>query len=233
MGSFQRWHGCGGGLNWVQGNYNAAQANAAQGDGLGAAAYWFAAGPGREPGYNRTISRARAWGAAQARRVVSTDLVDAFSFPYVVMDVENNGAPPDFNGWNTVWNGPCGGTVKRSFIPPNLDRATLAGFFAYISDNTSYFPAIYSAGGIGYGSWGGIFGAEKLPPGTSEWTFTNETSRVGRFPSRWSTRGTRALFFGGAPASCRLLWQWSGGNGVLNRFGGDLDQVNGHHSGRC
>jgi hypothetical protein len=233
VGAFQRWHGCGSGLNWVQGNYNAAQANSAHGDGLGAAAYWFAAGPGREPGYDGTTSKARAWGTAQARRVVSTDLVDAFSFPYVVMDVENNGAPPDGNGWNTVWNGPCGNTVEGTFIPPSVDRATLAGFFSYISDNTSYFPAVYSAGGIGYGSWGGIFGGEKLPPSISQWTFTNETPHVGKFPSGWSVRGASALFFGGAPARCRLLWQWSGGNGVLNQFGGDLDQINGHHVGKC
>jgi hypothetical protein len=232
VGSFQRWHGCGGGLNWLQGNYNAAQANAAAGDGLGAAAYWFAAGPGREPGYDRSAPKARAWGAAQARRVVSTDLGDVFSFPYVVMDVENNGAPPDNNGWNTVWDGACGGTVERSFVPPRLDRATVSGFLAYISANTSYFPAVYSAGGIGYGSWGGIFGSAKLS-GTSEWTYVNETSRVGRFPRGWWVPGARPLFFGGASSDCKLLWQWSGGNGVLNRFGGDLDQIDGHHIGKC
>lgn len=232
VGSFQRWHGCGGGLNWLQGNYNAAQANAAHGDGLGAAAYWFAAGPGREPGYDRSAPKARAWGAAQARRVVSTDLGDLLSFPYVVMDVENNGAPPDFNGWNTVWDGPCGGTVERSFVPPRLDRATVSGFLAYISANTSYFPAVYSAGGIGYGSWGGIFGSAKLS-GASEWTYVNETSRVGKFPSGWSVAGARPLFYGGASSDCKLLWQWSGGNGVLNRFGGDLDQIDGHHIGKC
>ena len=31
----------------------------------------------------------------------------------------------------------------------------------------------------------------------------------------------------------RLMWQWSGGNGDLNRFGGDLDQINGRHNGKC
>lgn len=232
VGSFRRWHGCGDGLNWVQGNYDAAQANSAHGDGLGAAAYWFAAGPGREPGYSGSVSKARAWGRAQARRVVSTDLVDAFSFPYVVMDIENNGAAPDANGWNTVWNGPCGGSVEGTFIPPNVDRATLSGFSAYIIANTSYFPSVYSAGGIGFGSWGGIFGGERLRD-TSEWTFVNETRSVSRFPSRWSVRSVRAIFFGGEHARCRLMWQWSGGNGDLNRFGGDLDQINGRHNGKC
>ena len=41
-----------------------AEANATVGDGLGAAPYWFMAGPGRDPGYNGTVSEATSWGAA-------------------------------------------------------------------------------------------------------------------------------------------------------------------------
>jgi hypothetical protein len=33
---------------------------------------------------------------------------------YIFFDIENNGTAPDGNGWNTVWNGPCGGRVKAS-----------------------------------------------------------------------------------------------------------------------
>ena len=59
---------CSTGRNWLQSNYNAAQANATAGDGLGAAPYWFAAGPGRDPGYNGTTAEAKSWGAAQAKQ---------------------------------------------------------------------------------------------------------------------------------------------------------------------
>ena len=148
------------------------------------------------------------------------------------MDIENNGSPPDNNGWNTVWNGPCGGRVKGSFIPQRVDRATVRGFLTYTYDNTAYFPAVYSAGGDFYGSWTGIFGSETLS-NTSEWTLINETSAVSRRPSSWSVNGVSALFFGGARPNCQLLWQWSGGNGVLNKYGGDLDQIDGTHNGEC
>ena len=232
IGTFQNWQGCASGLNWVQGNYNAAQANAAHGHGLGAAGYWFAAGPGRDPNYNGTTSEANTWGTDQAKRLFAADLGDGFYFPYVVMDIENNGAPPDHNGWNTVWNGPCGGKVESSFISQKVARATVRGFLTYSYDNTAYFPAVYSAGDDFYGSWTGIFGSETLP-NTSEWTLINETSSVSKFPSRWSVNGMNARFFGGARANCQLLWQWSGGNGVLNKYGGDLDQVDGTHNGEC
>jgi hypothetical protein len=231
VGGFQRWRGCGSGLNWLQDNYDAAQANAAHGYGLGAAAYWFAAGPGRDPHYNGTVAEASRWGTEQAQRVVRTDLGDGFQFPYVFMDIENNGAPPDENGWNSVWNGPCGSTLQRGFIRPAVDIATVRAFLAFIYHRTDYFPAVYSAGVVGYGSWGGIFGGEPLSH-ASEWTYANETSSVRRFPVNWSVNGAKAAFFSGGNR-CQLLWQWSGGNGVLNSYGGDLDQVDATHIGEC
>jgi len=38
----------------------------------------------------------------------------------------------DENGWNTVWNGPCGGRIKASYIAPGVDYATFSGFRNYI-----------------------------------------------------------------------------------------------------
>jgi hypothetical protein len=224
VGSFQYWKGCTtNGLNWVQSNSDMANDNLVDyKTGLGAAAYWFAAGPGRDPDYNGTTSEASLWGEEQAKRAMSDISGDFFDFRYVFMDIENNGSPPDGNGWNTVWNGPCGNHVKSEYAAANLDYATYLGFEDYITDHSPYFAGVYSAGGLSYGSWSGIFGAEPVG-NVAEWTFTNQQS-VLSFPSGFSDSSVNAVWFGGAPAACNLMWQWSGGNGVLNGYG-DFDQA--------
>lgn len=233
-GSWANWQGCSTGRNWLQGNYNAAQANAIAGDGLGAAPYWFAAGPGRDPGYNGTTAEAKSWGAAQARQMIAHALGNAYSLPYVVEDVENAGAPPDENGWNTIWTGPCTQTQSGSSIPAAVDFATFQGFRNYIEANSAYAPAVYSAGGGGYGSWTGIFGSGFTLNTTAEWTFTEESTHVA-FPSGWSNPFATALFFANAPGRCQFAWQFSGGNGDINQYGGDYDQINGNNAtiSRC
>jgi hypothetical protein len=224
IGSFLNWKGCTtSGLAWDQANYNMANDNLVKyGTGLGAAAYWFAAGPGRDPHYNGTTSEAMTWGEEQAEQAVSDLDGDFFNFRYIFMDIENNGSPPDENGWNTVWNGPCGNTVKAYYIPANVDYATYQGFAEYIDAHSPYLAGVYSAGGDYYGSWIGIFGNERLS-NAAEWTFTNEQSELD-FPSGFSGSGASADWFASAPAACHLMWQWSGGNGVLNGYG-DLDQA--------
>jgi len=233
-GSWANWQKCSTGRNWLQSNYNAAQANATAGDGLGAAPYWFAAGPGRDPGYNGTTAEAKSWGAAQANQMITHALGNAYSLPYVVEDVENAGAPPDENGWNTIWTGPCTQTTSGSSIPAAVDFATFQGFRNYIEANSAYAPAVYSAGGGGYGSWTGIFGSGFTLKTTAEWTFTEESTNVA-FPSGWSNPFATALFFANAPGRCQLAWQFSGGNGDINQYGGDYDQINGNNAtiARC
>jgi len=224
VGSFMNWEGCTtSGLNWVQANYNMATDNVVDhSTGLGVAAYWFAAGPGRDPHYNGSTSEAMIWGKEQAQQALS-DLNGVFlDFRYLFMDIENNGVPPDENGWNTVWNGPCGSRIKAEYIPANVDYATWQGFANYIDAHSSYLAAVYSAGGDYYGSWIGIFGGERLT-NAAEWTFTNEQSEL-NFPSGFSDSGANADWFAGAPAACHLMWQWSGGDGVLNGYG-DFDQA--------
>ena len=224
LGSWLNWRGCtDGGLNWVQANYNMATSNLIRyHTGLGAAAYWFAAGPGRDPHYNGKTAEAMIWGQRQAVRFLADSAGVVLSFRYVFMDIENNGFAPDMNGWNTVWNSPCGTTIKAEFIAPQVDLATLRGFASYINAHSPYRVGVYSAGGPGYGSWTGIFAPELLSH-TAEWTFTNEQTQL-TFPSGFSNSGSSALWFGGEPAACQLLWQWSGGNGDLNGFG-DFDQA--------
>jgi hypothetical protein len=222
VGSFMNWQRCTtAGLAWDQANYNMATDNVVKfGTGLGAAAYWFAAGPGRDPHYNGTLAEAATWGQEQAQQALSDLGGKVFDFRYIFMDIENNGVPPDEDGWNTVWNGPCGGTVKAAYIPANVDFATWTGFADYINNHSTYLAGVYSSGGNWYGSWAGIFGNEQLS-NTAEWTFTNEQSQL-NFPSGFSGSHARAQWFSNEPAACDLLWQWSGGNGVLNGYG-DFD----------
>jgi hypothetical protein len=223
-GSFLNWQGCTtSGLAWNQANYNMATDNVVDhGIGLGAAAYWFAAGPGRDPHYNGTTSEAMAWGQEQAEQALS-DLNDrVFDFRYIFMDIENNGTPPDEDGWNTVWSSACGDRVKALYIPANIDYATWQGFANYIDAHSPYLAGAYSAGGYGYGGWIGIFGGEQLS-NAAEWTFDNEQSQL-NFPSGFSGSAASALWFANGPAACHLLWQWSGGDGVLNGYG-DFDQA--------
>ena len=222
VGSFMNWQHCTtAGLAWEQANYNMATQNVVKfGAGLGAAAYWFAAGPGRDPHYNGSTARAAIWGQEQAQQALASLGGKVFNFRYIFMDIENNGVPPDEDGWNTVWNGPCGNTVKAGYIPANVDFATWVGFANYIDNHSSYLAGVYSSGGTWYGSWAGIFGGLKLS-NTAEWTFTNEQAQLD-FPSSFSGSHASAQWFSSEPAACNLLWQWSGGNGVLNGYG-DFD----------
>ena len=224
MGSWLNWQGCSrSGLAWNQANYNMANDNFVKyHTGLGAAGYWFAAGPGRDPHYNGTYAEALAWGAAQARQAIARLNGKFFSFRYIFFDIENNGTAPDENGWNTVWNGPCGGRIKASYIAPEVDYATFSGFRNYIDAHSPYLAGVYSAGGRSYGSWTGIFGGGVIKH-TAEWTFTSEQSEL-NFPRGFGASNASAQWFANAPAACQLMWQWSGGNGVLNGYG-DFDQV--------
>ena len=225
MGSYENWQGCTtSGLAWVQSNYNMANDNIMEyGVGIGAAGYWFAAGPGRDPHYNGTASEAMIWGQEQAEQAMAQVSSLFFEFRYIFMDIENNGTPPDDYGWNTVWNGPCGSNVQAEYVAPNVDYATYLGFTNYINENSPYSAGVYSAGGISYGSWSGIFGNEPVTT-AAEWTFTSEQSQLS-FPAGFTASGSSPSWFANAPAACDLVWQWSGGDGVLNNYG-DFDQVN-------
>ena len=226
LGSWANWRGCtDSGLNWVQANYNMATDNLIRyHTGLGAAAYWFAAGPGRDPEYNGTAAEAKIWGERQAEQFLKDSSGVFLNFKYVFMDIENNGLPPDENGWNTAWNSPCSTHIKAEYIAPQVDYATYLGFADFISSHSPYRVGIYSAGGDAYGSWNGIFSPVQLSHAhAAEWTFVFEKAQL-QFPSGFSDSGTNPSWFGGEPAACHLLWQWSGGDGVLNGYG-DFDQA--------
>jgi Domain of unknown function (DUF4232) len=225
VGTFTNWKGCTtSGVAWDQANYNMATDNVVKyGTGLGAAAYWFAAGPGRDPHYDGSTAEAGIWGQQQAQAALSDLNGKVFDFRYIFMDIENNGAPPDQDGWNTVWNSACGNHVRAEYVSAKVDFATWVGFADYIDSHSPYLAGVYSAGGQGYGGWIGIFGNERLS-NAAQWTFDNEQAQLD-FPSRFSGSHAHPLWFSNEPAACDLVWQWSGGDGVLNGYG-DFDVAN-------
>jgi hypothetical protein len=106
-GNWAHWQGCGGGLVWSAANASQAAANLARNQvGIGAADFWFMAGPGTDPRYNGTVAEATAWGERQAARALA-DIGAAPRYPVLWMDVELPGSAPQFtpapdNGWKAV-----------------------------------------------------------------------------------------------------------------------------------
>ncbi len=229
LGAYDVWQGCTSGVNWNQTGYNDAESNLKNhSDGVGAAGYWMMAGPGREPGgYTSSASSATSWGTSQAQRAVS-DVGQTLGFPYIFMDIE----AADPHGWNEGFSGVCSGTETAGSIPVSLDRDTFNGFWDYVDGSSAYLPAVYEAGGGGGNSWDAIFGTGQTLGNTAEWTYVNETGSLSAFPSGWSVDGTAPVWYASAPASCQVLWQWSGGNGQLNGVG-DFDQIDGNRDRSC
>ena len=224
VGTFTNWQGCTSGLAWNQANYNMATANVVKfSTGLGAAAYWFAGGPGRDPHYNGTAAEASAWGQQQAAAALKAMSGKVFDFRYVFFDIENNGGPPDEDGWNTVWNGPCGGTVRASYIPRknrlrHLDRVR----------QLYQRPLALPGGRVLRGRRllrlvDRHLRQREAQPTPPSGPSTNEQGQL-EFPSGFTGSRASPQWFSSEPAACDLLWQWSGGDGVLNGYG-DLDQA--------
>jgi hypothetical protein len=232
VGRWDTWEGCdtvGGG--WNSSDYAAAEANFVQyGEGLGAAAYWMMAGPGRDPD-PASASAAASWGQAQAQQVASDLSGTALSLPYVLMDVEAQTQDSLDNGWNESWSSTCSPLRVLKHIPARIDRADFSGFRDYIKDDTPWLPGVYSAGGRRSYEWAGIFGSQTLTS-TAEWTYEDATGSIAAYPAGFSIPGTSvtADWFAGRPppARCELFWQWTGGstgNGITNYR---VDQLDGN-----
>jgi hypothetical protein len=136
-------------------------------------------------------------------------------------------APAPDNGWTSVYTSPCSGTVRKHGITPSVNRAEVNGFSDYLRAHSSFLPGVYSSPG----DWRKIFGtgADSVISGTYEWTYRPETADLRQAPAGWCLRvsGSRcALFFGGVNSASpyALMWQFSGGGGVLNGHG-DFDQI--------
>jgi hypothetical protein len=239
IGRWDKWKRCDSvGRGWNSPDYADAQANfVTYGEGLGAAAYWMMAGPGRDPDPS-SAPAATAWGQDQAKRVVSDLSGTTLSLPYVLMDIEAETQDSLVNGWSESWTSTCSSQELLSHIPARIDRDDFNGFRDYIKDNTSLLPGVYSAGGSSAHEWNGIFGTSEKLSSTAEWTYEGATSSIATYPVRFSIPGTRvrADWFAGSPppARCELFWQWTGGsesNGITNYR---VDQLDGNRVlGKC
>ncbi|HEU5386857.1 MAG TPA: hypothetical protein VFV73_13225 [Streptosporangiaceae bacterium] len=235
-GNWATWQHCGTQTIWSHEDSAAANTSLTRyHQGIGTGVYWFMGGPGVDPHYDGTTREARQWGAAQAARTLRQIAHKKSQVPYpvVFMDVELPGHAPTFtpaddNGWNSVYTAPCSGRARLGHIAPQVDRAELNGFAAYLTSHSRYKAGVYSSPAI----WPQIFGhgAAAQIPRTYEWTYDAATASLARKPAGWCLAGTRtcAHFFGGVTARSRyaLMWQWSGGGGTWNGIG-DFDQIDG------
>jgi hypothetical protein len=233
VGSWEGLQGCSSFLAWS--GSDAAAANVSRSryrSGVGTGAYWFMGGPGVDPHYDGSAREAGAWGSRQAARMVSAirgmSAEQRITYPVAWMDIElPKIAPAPDNGWTSVYTSPCSGAVRKHGITPSVNRAEVNGFSDYLRAHSSFLPGVYSSPA----DWRKIFGtgADSVISGTYEWTYRPETADLRHAPAGWclGVSGSRcALFFGGVNSASpyALMWQFSGGGGVLNGRG-DFDQI--------
>jgi len=199
-------------------------------DGIGTGAYWYMGGPGVDPHYNGTTTEASSWGAAQAADALGEMSRSTITYPVVWADIELPGIEPALdNGWNSVYSSPCSEHVIHSSVPAAVDRAEFNGFANYITAHSKYKVGVYSSASV----WNSIFGTGSSGsiPNTYEWTYLPETSSVtfSTEPNGFCLHDSKtcAQFFGGQTSSSKyaLMWQWSGGGGITNKYGTDFDQI--------
>jgi hypothetical protein len=233
VGSWERWLGCSSFLAWSSSDAAAATIDRSlYREGVGTGAYWFMGGPGVDPRYNGSAREARAWGSAQAAQMLGDirglPAEQRITYPVVWMDIElPQITPAPDNGWTSVYTSPCSGIIRKHGITPNVNRAEVNGFSDYLRAHSSFLLGVYSSPG----NWRRIFGtgADSVIPGIYEWTYRPETSDLREAPAGWClgvSRSRCARFFGGVSSASRyaLMWQFSGGGGVLNGYG-DFDQI--------
>jgi hypothetical protein len=232
-GNWARMEGCGTGnfLAWAPANSAQANLNYTKYHiGIGTGVYWYMGGPGVDPHWNGTVAEATKWGAAQAADTLSAMKNLKVAYPVVWADIELPGILPAYdNGWNSVYTSPCSEVKKLNSVPAAVDRAEFNGYANYITAHSKYKVGVYSSVPV----WNSIFGttsAGKIP-NTYEWTYLPETSQVtfSTEPTGWCLHDSKtcAQFFGGQTSASKyaLMWQWSGGGGITNKYGWDFDQI--------
>jgi hypothetical protein len=235
-GNWARVEGCktGNFLAWSPTNSAEADANFTKNHvGVGTGVYWYMGGPGVDPHWKGTTAEtaeASSWGAAQAADALSAMKSLKVTYSVVWADIELPGIlPAKDNGWNSVYSSPCSEHVIHTSVPAAVDRAEFNGFANYITAHSKYKVGVYSSAPV----WNSIFGTGSSGsiPNTYEWTYLPETSTVtsSTEPSGWCLHNSKtcAQFFGGQTSSSKyaLMWQWSGGGGITNKYGWDFDQI--------
>jgi hypothetical protein len=236
-GNWARMEGCktGNFLAWAPANSAQANVNYTKYHiGIGTGVYWYMGGPGVDPHWNGTDAEATNWGVVQAKDALAAMKSLKVTYPVVWADIELPGIlPAKDNGWNSVYSSPCSEKVIHTSVPAGVDRSELNGFANYITSHSTYKVGVYSSAPV----WTSIFGtpattgAVSLIPNTYEWTYLPETSSPtgSTEPTGWCLHDSKtcAQFFGGQTSSSKyaLMWQWSGGGGITNKYGWDFDQI--------
>ena len=232
-GNWARTEGCKTGNFLAYSATNSAQANTNYTKnhlGIGTGVYWYMGGPGVDPHWNGTVAEATKWGAAQAADALAAMKKLKVTYPVVWADIELPGIEPALdNGWNSVYSSPCSEVKVRTSVPATVDRADFNGFANYITSHSTYKVGVYSSAPV----WNSIFGTGSAGsiPNTYEWTYLPETKTVdySTQPTAWCLHASKtcAQFFGGQSSSSKyaLMWQWSGGGGITNKWGFDFDQI--------
>lgn len=232
-GNWARTEGCKTGNFLAWSSTNSAQANVNYTKyhiGIGTGVYWYMGGPGVDPHWNGTQAEASKWGAAQAADTLSAMKNLKVAYPVVWADIETPGILPAYdNGWNSVYTSPCSEVKKLDSVPAAVDRAEFNGYANYITAHSTYKVGVYSSVPV----WNSIFGtgSDGKIPNTYEWTYLPETSQVtfSTEPTGWCLHDSKtcAQFFGGQTSASKyaLMWQWSGGGGITNKYGFDFDQI--------
>jgi hypothetical protein len=222
IGTWTDWMGCTSGYALNQSDVGRANADERDAAIPGVSYYWFAAGPGADPRYNRTYNEAYHWGVEQAERVQSDysrlaerGLGTSTRYtPLMFMDIESQPYAGYANGWNEIVNR-CGKITKQKVIPSNIDRATFNGFTDYLHYDTIFHPGVYSIPSF----WTATFGTGPASqiPNTDEWTPESSTAHPNPHPVGFTQGSQSAQWFGGVTAAHQVAWQWT-------QAGGDYDQ---------
>lgn len=222
IGTWTNWLGCTRGYALDRKALRQANADEVEGSIPGVSFYWFAAGPGADPHYNRTRAEAYRWGVEQAERAAADytaladrGLVTATTYiPLMFMDIEGQPLPGYGNGWNERVNR-CGQITRTRSIPAAVDRATFNGFTDYVHTSTIFHPGVYSTPSFWTQTFG--TGAASRVPNTYQWTPVTSTGSVLPRPVAFSQGEVSAQWFGDVRPDRRAGWQW-------NQNGGDYDQ---------
>jgi hypothetical protein len=232
-GNWARTEGCktGNFLAWSSTNSAEADENFSKNHvGIGTGVYWYMGGPGVDPHWNGSTAEATKWGVVQAEDTLAAMKTLKVTYEVVWADIELPGIlPARDNGWNSVYSSPCSEKVIHTSVPAAVDRAEFNGYANYITAHSKYKVGVYSSAPV----WNSIFGTGTAGsiPNTYEWTYLPETSSVtgSTEPSGWCLHNSKtcAQFFGGQTSSSKyaLMWQWSGGGGITNKWGWDFDQI--------
>ena len=232
-GNWARTEGCktGNFLAWSATNSAEADSNFSKNHvGVGTGVYWYMGGPGVDPHWNGTTTEASNWGVVQAEDTLNAMKSLKVTYSVVWADIELPGIlPAKDNGWNSVYSSPCSEKVIHTSVPAAVDRAEFNGYANYITTHSKFKVGVYSSAPV----WNSIFGTGTTGkiPNTYEWTYLPETRTVtfSTEPTGWCLHNSKtcAVFFGGQTSASKyaLMWQWSGGGGIVNKWHWDFDQI--------